>query len=141
MTEPAGSRLASTIIFKLWPFVPSDFPRLIFSPFYALVWQGVGQFLAYFSPVTIFVRGSNEPILRIPTLGLLPLELFPLWIAGLINLFKRLNINKLLWVLLLITPLPGVITWNWFSEVRTLSLYPVFAIVAALGGMQIIKFT
>jgi 4-amino-4-deoxy-L-arabinose transferase-like glycosyltransferase len=139
LTEPAGSRLTSTMIFKLWPFVPADFPRLIFSPIYALTWQGVGQFLAYFSPISLFVRGSNEPILRIPTLGLLSLELLPLWVGGLVSVFRNTKINKLLWVVLALAPLPGVITWNWFSVVRTLAVYPAFAIVAALGGLRLLK--
>lgn len=133
LTEPAGSRLASTIIFKLWPFVPADFGQTIFNPIFTLVWQAVGQFLAYFSPATIFVRGSNEPILRIPTLGLLPLELLPLWVVGLVRLFRKNNLNKILWVILILAPLPAVITWNWFSVVRTLAIYPAFAILAALG--------
>lgn len=133
ITEPAGSRLASTIIFKLWPFVPTDLPKLIYNPILTLMWQLTGQFGTYYSPVNIFVRGSTEPILRIPTLGLLQIELLPLWITGLIHIFRPQNINKLLWIILLLAPLPGVITWNWFSVVRTLAVYPALAILAAFG--------
>jgi 4-amino-4-deoxy-L-arabinose transferase-like glycosyltransferase len=132
-SEPAGSRLTSTIILKLWPFVPAGLPQLIYNPVLTLVWQIWGQFLAYFSPVNIFVTGSTEPILRIPTLGLLPLELLPFWLAGLVTVFKPRRTNTIVAILLILTPLPGVITWNWFSVVRTLALYPVFAIVAAAG--------
>ena len=133
LTEPAGSRLTSTIIFKQWPFVPADFPKIVFSPIYNLIWQITGQFSAYFSPVNIFINGSNEPILRIPTLGLLPIELMFFWFLGLVNMFRKNNLNKLLGVLLFFAPLPGVITWNWFSVVRTLAVYPVYAILAAIG--------
>lgn len=139
LTEPAGNRLTSTIILKLWPFVPAEFPRVIFQPIYTLLWQVVGQYLAYFSPVTLFVRGSNEPILRVPTLGLLPIEFFPIWIIGLIKIFRKSVLNKFIWVVLFFAPLPGVITWNWFSVVRTLALYPVFALIAALGMWQLPK--
>ncbi len=134
LTEPAGSRLVSTFILKLWPFAPHDYPLLIYNPIYSLIMQLAGQFLAYFSPVNIFLKGSTEPILRIPTLGLLPLELFPLWIFGLFRLNKNRSLAKVLGTVLVMAPLPAVITWNWFSVVRTLALYPAFIILAAAGG-------
>jgi 4-amino-4-deoxy-L-arabinose transferase-like glycosyltransferase len=133
ITEPAGSRLLATNIFKLWPFVPKEFNFWIFSPWYTLIWQVTGQFLAYFSPVNIFVRGSLEPILKIPSLGLLPVEMLPLWILGLVKMWRYKKMMRVVIPILVLAPLPGLITWNWFSVVRTLALYPMFAIVAAVG--------
>jgi hypothetical protein len=139
LTEPAGSRLATTNILKLWPFAPLNFPLIIYNPIYSLIWQAVGQFLAYFSPYNIFWRGSQEPILRIPTLGLLPAELFPLWVAGLVSLKNFKKSAKILIIILVLAPLPAVITWNWFSVVRTTALYPTFCIMCALGGSLVFK--
>jgi 4-amino-4-deoxy-L-arabinose transferase-like glycosyltransferase len=139
LTEPAASRLTTTNILKLWPFAPKEFSLLIYNPIYSLIMQMAGQFLAYFSPLNIFWRGSTEPILRIPSLGLLPAELFPLWVAGLIFMKNQKKFLKVTAVILLLAPLPAVITWNWFSVVRTTSLYPAFAMIAAIGGIQIIK--
>lgn len=133
LTEAAGNRLTATNIFKLWPFVPGEFPQLIFNPVYSLMWQITGQFLAYFSPANLFLRGSQEPILRIPGLGLFNIELLPFWLVGLWQTFRNKKWGPGLWVLLALTPLPGVITWNWFSVVRTVSLYPIMAIVIAVG--------
>lgn len=100
-----------------------------------------GQFLAYFSPVSIFWKGSTEPILRIPSLGLLSAELFPLWLFGLFVMKNRKTFLKVTGVILLLTPLPGVITWNWFSVVRTVSLYPAFAMIAAVGATFLFQKT
>jgi hypothetical protein len=69
--EPITSRLASTNILKLWPFVPSSYPKFVFNPFYSFLWQTSGQFMAYYSPYNLFIRGSQEPGQYIPTLGLL----------------------------------------------------------------------
>ena len=140
LIEPAGSRLSSTILLKLWPFVPAGYPWTVFSPLYAMSWQIVGQYLAYFSPINLFVKGSNEPILRIPTLGLLTIELMPLWILGISGIFKKSKLNNYLRVILILAPLPAVITWNWFSVVRTLAIYPAMAIIAALGYKFLNKF-
>lgn len=139
LTEPAGSRLTTTNILKLWPFVPKDFSLLVYNPIYSLIWQMTGQFMAYFSPLNIFWRGSTEPILRIPSLGLLPFEIFPLWLIGLMLMKKYKNFLRIAGVVLVLAPLPAVITWNWFSVVRTTSLYPAFAMIAAIGGIEIYK--
>jgi 4-amino-4-deoxy-L-arabinose transferase-like glycosyltransferase len=139
LTEPAASRLTTTNILKLWPFAPKELSLWIFNPGYSLIMQMAGQFMAYFSPLNIFWKGSTEPILRIPTLGLLPAELFPLWLFGLVLMKKYKKFFKVIPVILFLAPLPAVITWNWFSVVRTTSLYPAFAMIAAVGGIQLFK--
>ncbi len=139
LTEPAGSRLAATNIFKLWPFVPKDFPLLIFNPVYSLAWQLTGQFMAYFSPANLFFRGSTEPILRIPGLALFNVEILPFWLVGMLQVFRNKRLRKILLPILILGPLPGVVTWNWFSVIRTISLYPIFGIVAAVGLVWLLE--
>ncbi len=135
VSEPAGSRLSATIIFKQWPFVPSELNMLVFNPLYTGLWQFVGQFLAYFSPANIFFRGSNEPILRIPGLGLMFPETIILWLVGLCMLPKYRFLKKVVLVIFALAPLPGAITWNWFSVVRTVAIYPAFAIISGFGAI------
>ncbi len=132
-TEPAASRLASTNILKLWPFVPKEFSVAIFNPVYSFLWQVSGQFLAYFSPANLFFRGSTEPILRIPGLSIFNAEILPFWIIGIWQVLKNRKYMSVLLPLLILAPLPGVITWNWFSVVRTLAVYPLQAIAAGIG--------
>ncbi|OGD08715.1 hypothetical protein A2397_04110 [Candidatus Amesbacteria bacterium RIFOXYB1_FULL_44_23] len=138
VTEPAGSRLTATNVLKLWPFVPKEFSQIVYSPIYTMIWQLAGQFMAYFSPASLFVRGSVEPILRIPTLGLFGYELLPLLITGLLVFFKSKQFLKVAIAVLLLAPLPGVVTWNWFSVVRTVAVYPMLTMIMAIGASYLV---
>lgn len=137
--EPVTSRLTSTSLLRLWPFVPQNYSWLIFNPLYTLLWHLSGQFFSYFSPYNLFVRGSTEPGQYIPTLGLFQAIEFPLWLTGLLVLPSKMHMRKFLLPLMLLAVLPGLITWNWFSVVRTLTLYPLFTILVCLGVWEIGK--
>lgn len=139
-TEPITSRLSYTNILKLWPFIPKEFTPLIYNPIYTLIWHTIGRGLAYFSPYTLFVMGSLEPGQYTPTLGLLHFIELPLWICGLLMIKKYKVIWKFFLPLLILAILPAAITWNWFSAVRTLPIYVVFAVVVAMGFIRIAKY-
>lgn len=136
VNQPITARFASTSIFRLRPYVPDTY-RGQYSESMALINQLAGRYLAYFSPANLFVRGSNEPVLRIPTQGILNSVEFLFWMIGLIWLIRHHKKYIYLLPIILISPLPGVITWNWFSTVRTLTLYPMFSFLSALGIFQI----
>lgn len=131
--EPITSRLGSTNIFRLWPFVPKNYPQVLFNPLYALTWQVAGRALAYYSPYNLFVKGSTEPAQYVPTLGLLNMIEFPFWAIGLLSLITYGRVRKFLLPILILAPLPAIITWNWFSVVRTLTIYPVFTLLVSVG--------
>ncbi len=135
LVDPIGARLTATNIFRLWPFVPLEFNAGLIASGYSLVWMVVGHYLAYLSPVNLFWQGSVEPILRMPHLGLFVTEALPLFIAGWIVLPKQKALAKLIICLAVLTPLPGVITWNWFSVVRSLAVYPTWTLVMATGAV------
>ena len=137
--DQVTARLTSTNIFKLWPFVPKEFNQWIYLPIYGLLWQLGGHFLAYFSPANLFVRGTIEPAQYVPFLGLFHYIELPFWMAGLWTLTKSNELKKWLVPILIMAPLPGVMTWNWFSVVRTLPLYPAFAVIVSVGAWVIFK--
>lgn len=139
VTAPIGARLAATNIFKLWPFVPEGYNWWLFSPLYSLMWAMVGHYLAYLSPATLFWRGSTEPILRIPGVGLFIVELLPVWLIGWWALREYRKLLIVVLALMVITPLPAVVTWNWFSLVRSLAIYPVWALVIGVGMAKILR--
>lgn len=136
-TAPITARLTGTNIFKLWPFVPKEFSLIIYNPFYALIWNYAGRFFSYFSPINLFVKGSTEFNLFTPTLGLFSTWEMPFWLLGWSCLLLRRQLRKFVIPIMLIAPLPGVITWNWFSTVRTTTLYPIFSILTAYGLLRL----
>lgn len=140
ITQPITSRLTSTSLLKLWPFIPQNYSMLIFNPFYTLLWHLCGQFLAYFSPYNLFVAGSIEPGQYIPTLGLLNTIEFPFWIAGVFILLRQSDKRRFLLPIMFLATLPALITWNWFSVVRTLTLYPIFSILVCLGFGSVFNY-
>jgi 4-amino-4-deoxy-L-arabinose transferase-like glycosyltransferase len=140
MADPITSRLSYTNIFKLWPFIPKEFSWVIYNPIFTLIWHIAGQWLAYFSPHTLFVTGSIEPGQYTPSLGLLHLVELPLWIFGFFVLKNYRKLLKILLPILILAPFPAIITWNWFSAVRTLPVYAAFAVVVAIGLVHVKKY-
>ncbi len=134
--QPITARFAATSIFKLAPYVPEKYQDN-YSQTTAFGNQVIGRYLAYYSPANLFVRGSNEPVLRTPGNGMLTSFGFGFWLIGFGYLIKNVKKYKYLLPIFLLAPLPGVITWNWFSAVRTLTLYPLFSFVTAIGLYQI----
>lgn len=138
-TDPITARFSSTSVFKLWPFTPKEFSHIIYTPLATFIWQITGQYLAYFSPANLFLKGSQEPNQYVPSLGLFHILELPFLLIGFLSLRKYKHLLKFLVPIFILAPLPGVITWNWFSVIRTLPLYPAFSIVIALGFTKLLQ--
>lgn len=95
------------------------------------------RFFSYFSPINLFVRGSPEPTQEIFGFGTFYLIEFFFWIYGFYLLVKKHNDYKLFLFLILVSPIPGAITWNWFYPARVLPLFAFFSIVIAYGITEI----
>jgi 4-amino-4-deoxy-L-arabinose transferase-like glycosyltransferase len=151
ITGATIARFLSTSIFTFWPppiaktlsnVHPSpgfaDF--FLHNQFFYFIWELIGRFLAYFSPMNLFIRQSQEPAAVIPGLAVFhPFE-FLLWLVGLLFLFKNFSSYKPLVLLILLAPLPAVITWNWFHAIRVLPLFAAFSIAGGFGAYLIIKY-
>lgn len=145
-----AARFESTSILKLWP--PSVWQSLVNShdlgfanllihnQYFYFLWEVVGRYLGYFSPVNLFIKESQEPGLIIPSLAVLnPLE-FIFWATGLILIFRKISAYKSLVFLILIIPIPAILTWNWFQSVRVLPIFALFNIVSGLGLVTIYNY-
>ncbi len=107
--------------------------------FYFL-WEIFGRYTAYFSPANIFIQEAAEPGQRIPTLAVLyPFEAV-FWLIGLLAVFKRFRENYPLGLLILLSPIPAVVTWNWFHQVRVLPLFAAYSIVSGFGAHLVIRW-
>lgn len=125
------SRLTHTSIVKLWPFTPDyGFQNLITLPYY-LVNELLGRLVAVFSPATLFVRGSSEPGQKLIETGILPLTLAIPWAVGWWRVIKENK--KEIWGWMGIWLIVTLISWNWFSLVRSLPAIFWHCLVIGVG--------
>jgi hypothetical protein len=127
------ARFGTTSILKLWQGNGAPLISLRGNPLYSLTIDIIGRYLAYFSPANLFVRGSNEPTQQIPGFGLFYTIEFLFWSIGLFSLAKNKFRPRPFTYLIVLAPLPAIITWNWFYPARTLLLFAMFSILTALG--------
>lgn len=127
------ARATTTSIFTLWQSELS--PKL-----YYFIWDVVGRYYSYFSPMNLFIREPQEPITILAGNSVFhPFEFVP-WVVGLVYLFRNYKKQKELFALLLISPIPAILTWNWFQPGRTMSLFAVFSILVGVGIVKIINY-
>ncbi len=135
-------RLGSTSVIKLWqngPQTRRDY--LLENKIFSFSKEILSRYASYFSPVNIFVRGSPEPTQKIASHGVLYSFEFFLWIVGLYILTKNVKKYWPLTFLILISPIPAAITWNWFYPARVLPLFSAYSILSALGLYHIYSYS
>ncbi|KKU56791.1 MAG: hypothetical protein UX78_C0003G0067 [Candidatus Amesbacteria bacterium GW2011_GWA2_47_11] len=122
------TRFSSTSILKVWRQEKS---------IYSLAANMADRYFAYFSPVNLFVRGSNEPNQNIT--GFAPFYTFEFgfWAIGMYYLLTKPKKYPLLTAWVISGSLPAVLTWSWFTPVRVLPLFAAFSIVSAIGISQL----
>ena len=138
MKSGGFARLESTSILRIVDFSKSESPMQSIYLSYTLFKNIIGRYFAYFSPANLFIRGSNEPNQQIPGFGIFyPIE-FLFFIIGAYYLIKsKIRINYLLFALLL-SPVPAIITWNWFTPSRTLITFCIFSIIIGFGAYNLL---
>jgi len=84
------ARAGSTHIFTLWQGWPSSLKELFFTnPLYQLFWEMMGRYMAYFSPMNLFVREPLEPATVLVANSIFhPFEFAP-WLVGFYLLIKK----------------------------------------------------
>lgn len=95
------------------------------------------KYFSYYSPVNLFVRGTNENNQRVDGFGLFyGWEIF-FWGLGAAWIIKNWKENKVLIAWLVLAPLPAIITQSWFNPVRVLPLWAANTILIAIGLSRI----
>ena len=148
----ALARAGSTNIFILWPRTQvfqflikehsisglADF--LLHNQFFYFVWEVIGRFFAYFSPHNLFLREPQEPSTILVGNSIFhPFEFIP-WIIGLIYIMRNIKKHKEFFALLILSPVPAIITWNWFQPGRVMSLFAVFSILIGVGIVKVFEY-
>lgn len=126
----AFARVSTTNIFMLWPTETG--PKLFY-----FAWDLVGRFISYFSPYNLFLREPQEPSTIVAGNSMLhPFEFIP-WAVGAVYLFKNYKKHKEFFALVLMAPLPAILTWNWFQPGRVMVLFASYSILTGIG---LVKF-
>jgi len=130
------ARLGPTNILVLWPKEGPIYYRA-----FLFVWDIIGRYFAYFSPANLFLREPTEPGTIVSGNSVFfAFEFLPIFV-GLIFILKEAKRYKELLVLILLAPIPAVVTWNWFQPGRVMVLLSMFSILAGFGVFKIIDFT
>lgn len=108
-----------------------------------LVRAMVGNYLSYFDPGMLFVRGGPAVSQSMPKLGMWSYLDLPLFFCGAVALFRgpiapRLRVFLIAWFLL--GPMPGGLTYETHNMGRAIGWLPVPQIVAGLGFATIVAW-
>lgn len=101
------------------------------------------QYFTYFSPRSLFFLPDEDPQRSMPDLSVFyPWMLIP-YLIGLYFLFKNRKSlsSKLIFILLIITPIPGAIASQPFHIQRTLTLLLPISLVVSIGIDKLISNT
>lgn len=146
----AVARFQYTSILKFWPpplwetlvqnhNLSGLFSFIIHNQFFYFFWELAARYIGYFSPANLFLRESAEPTLLIPSLAILnPFE-FIFLSLGLFYILRNYPLYKQLVLLMLLAPIPAVITWNLFQSIRVLPLFVVFSFISGYGAYLILR--
>ncbi len=101
----------------------------------------VERYTIYFSPRTLFIDGDYSQRQKVPDLGLLyyfALILIPVGIWGLLAKSGESN-SKIIWIWIILAPIPGVLSRDLITSLRTLNLAMPFAVFEGMGFYYLTK--
>jgi hypothetical protein len=131
----ALARLGPTNIFVLWP---KEGP--IYHKVFLFAWDIIGRYFSYFSPPNLFIREPSEPATIVAGNSVFfAFEFIPMLI-GLLFIAINAKRYKELLALIVLAPLPAIVTWNWFQPGRVMVLLLALCLLAAFGVGKIIDF-
>ncbi len=96
------------------------------------------NYLSHFNPQFLFFTGDENGRSQLPGAGQLNLIYLPLFVLGLVYIFKQRKREYLLLLfLLLIAPIPASITRESPHALRSLSVVPFIALISSLGALKL----
>lgn len=124
--------------------LPSFLPSLLYNKVTYVLVNGSKNTLYYFSPQFLFFRGGTQYQQSVPDRGVMyPVEL-PFFYLGLAMLvwfaFKKNKASRLLFLWLILAPLPAVLTQGTGHVIRASTFLPIPQILVALGILKVGEF-
>lgn len=100
------------------------------------------KYLSYFSPQFLFLEGGTQYQFSVPNHGLSYLVSLPFFYIGLLALLFKAKESKdyrLVFLWLLISPIPASLTNETFTVVRATTMLPLPSLITALGVFFVIE--
>lgn len=114
--------------------LPAEFKSLVYNKVTYFVTVSAENYASYYNPDFLFKNGGSNYQFSVPGSGLLFWALIPLFLAGIIQIFlQRKDWQLLIFIWLLIAPLPGSITRDAPHALRSLFLIPPIILISGLG--------
>lgn len=120
--------------------LPQNLKRLVYNRPIYFAKEFSKNYLGYFSPKFLFIRGGTQYQFSIQKFGVLHLVNILFFYVGLGVLFKKAFKEKhyklaLIWLLL--APIPASMTQEKFAVLRSSALLPLPELLIALGGLAV----
>lgn len=116
--------------------LPNIAKKLIYNRPVYFIEQFSKNYIGYFSPQFLFLKGGTQYQFSVPNKGLLNSTGLPFFYIGIVILFFKAIKDKnyrliLLWLVL--APVPGSLTNENFTVIRTTTMLPIPEILTAIG--------
>lgn len=123
--------------------LPGGLSRLVYNRPTYFVWNFVDNYLDYFSPEFLFLKGGTQYQFSIPDRGIVLLAALPFFYIGLVWLVKKFGHERqyqvvLAWLFL--APIPASITVDRFAVLRATSMIPLVELVSVIGFFALLEF-
>ncbi len=120
----------------------SPLNKILYNKVTFLIEKSAQNYINYFSPNFLFLKGGTQYQFSVPNHGLLYLVELPFFYIGLLFLIKRSVKDKnyrliLFWLIL--APIPAAITQDSGAVIRATTMLPIPEILVALGLFEISK--
>ncbi len=117
--------------------------KLLYNRPVYFVQEFIKNYVQYFSPQFLFLKGGTQYQFSIPYNGILYVLLLPFYYIGIVIALRRARTDKnylFLIVWLLIAPIPAAITKEHYAVLRSSAVLPVPLILSTLGIFSFIKW-
>ena len=107
-----------------------------------IIHEFVTHYLEYFSPRSLFFDPDPQLVKSMPDLSIFyTWMIIPIFFGIKVLLKNKSDINKILLLLLILSPIPAALTLDPFYSMRALELFWVLTIIAGLGVDYLLKLT
>src|SRR5258708_24389479 len=122
----------------------SPFKKLIYNKVTYLTVKFGQNYINYFSPNFLFLKGGTQYQFSVPDKGLLYLVSSPFFYIGILFVFlearKREDRNyKLVLIWLLLAPIPAAITQDQSAVIRATTMLPIPEILVSIGLYEVFR--
>ncbi len=120
--------------------LPGQYKKIVYNKVTYFVSETAKNYMVYFSPEFLFVKGGTQYQFSLPNYGLLYVIDLPLFLVGtFMVLMKRQRLGFVLLAWILLAPLPAAITRETPHVLRSLFMFLPIELVVGIGFFETIR--